>query len=139
MFGFIASLLTGTAPGGTAASIYETSKANKAARKAAEVDRKIEARRRTREQAATLREAQIARAQAVAAGVNTGVTESSGLQGQVASIQSQASSNIAYSNQVQTGMDVVGMYQNKSAAASQRASNWDALAKISMQASSMGT
>jgi hypothetical protein len=127
MFGFLA------------ASVNESNKASKAERRAAEVERKIESRRRIREQAATLRESQIARAQAVAAGVNTGVAETSGMQGQVSSIQSQAASNVAYSNQVQTGMDVIGMYQSKAAGARQRASNWEVLADISMKVGTMGT
>ena len=116
----------------TGASIYQQNKSAKAQKKANAVNRKIEERQRKREQMDQLRQAQIARAQAVAAGVNTGTQDSSGMQGQVNSISAQTASNVAYSNQVQTGANVVGMYQQQAADAQQIAGNWAALAELSM-------
>lgn len=123
----------------TGASVYQSNKANKANRKAQEVNRKIEERQRKRDQMDQLRQGQIARAQAVAAGVNTGVSDSSGLQGQVAGIQAQTASNIAFSNQVQTGANVVGMYQQQAAQAEQIAGNWASLAQLSMTVGSVAS
>lgn len=135
MFGFIASALFGASPGSTAGALYEQNKANKADRKAREIERKIEERRRKREQMASLREAQVARASAAAMAANTGTVDSSGYMGQTASIQAQTSSNIAYSNQVQTAVDAMGQYTEASAKARQRAGLWEGVAALSNKAS----
>lgn len=135
VFAIVGSLL-GVKTGMDAEAIYQQGKANKAERKAQEVNRKIEERKRKREQMDQLRQAQIARAQAIAAGVNTGTQDSSGMQGQVNSIQSQTASNVAFSNQVQTGSNVIGMYQQKAAKAVELSGNWESLAKLTMQATS---
>lgn len=118
----------------TVASVHQSNKSAKAQRRAAEVQQKIDARARKREQMDALRQSQIARAQAVAAGVNSGTTDSSGLQGQVASIQAQTASNVAYTNQVQSGADVVSSYTQQAAGAATKAGNWEALAKLSLTA-----
>lgn len=134
LFSSVGSLL-GIGPGMQAEVYDQSRKAYKAERKAAEVSRKIEARQRQREQMQQLRAAQIARATAIASAVNTGTADTSGFQGQAASIQAQTASNIAFSNQVQTGSEVIGMYQQKSADARQKAGNWAALAELTMKAS----
>lgn len=118
----------------TGASIANSNKASKAQRKQAEIERKINERTRKREQFEQLRQAQIARASAIASGVNTGTTDTSGLQGQVSSIQSQSSSNIAFSNMVQTGANVAGMYAQQAADYNLRANTWSSIAQLSLQA-----
>lgn len=118
-------------------SYDQNKKASKAARKAAEVERKIDERQRKREQMAVLREAQIARAQAQAASVNTGTQDSSGARGQLSSIQSQAASNVAYSNQVQTGANAIGMYKQQSADYKARSDTWAMLADLSLKATTL--
>ena len=133
MLGFLASSAVSTV-GSTALAMNERNKEARAERKAREVERKIEERRRKREQLASLREAQVARASAMAASVNTGTTDSSGMAGQLASIQSQTASNIAYSNQVQTGVDVIGQYKEASVKAGQRAGMWESIAALSSKA-----
>ncbi len=120
----------------TGASIVQSNKAAKAQRKANDVNRKIEERQRKREQMDALRQAQIARAQAQAAGVNTGVTDSSGLQGQVASIQAQTASNVAFSNQVQSAANVSSAYQQQAADAETRAGTFSSLASLTMMVGS---
>ena len=134
LFSIASNLLLGTGPGGTINAIDQENKRAKAERKAEEIRRKIEERKTKREMLAQLRESQIARASATAAAVNTGAAESSGFSGQLNSIQSQTASNIAYSNQVQTGMNAIGAYMQDAAKAQQASGNWSAIASLSMQA-----
>lgn len=85
----------------SAYSANEQSKANKAARKAAKVERRIaEAENvRSRRQAIRERAIQAARLENQAAG--TGTTQSSGVQGGIASLGSQTAANIGFSTQIE--------------------------------------
>lgn len=122
---------------GTGASVVQNRKASKAQKKANEVSRKIEDRQRQRERMQSLREAQILRAQGTQMAVNTGALDSSGFAGQQAGITAATASNIAFSQQVSTGAEVIGQYTQQAASAQNRAGNWAALASLSMQAASM--
>lgn len=114
----------------TGASVYQSNKSAKAQRKQQQVQNKIDERSRKREQLAQLRQAQIARAQATQASVNTGTADSSGLAGQMASINSTALGNVAFTQQVQTGADATSLWANKAAGAATMAGNWGAVAQL---------
>jgi len=120
----------------TGASVVQSRKSSKAQQKANEVNRKIESRNAQRERMAALREAQIARAQGQQMAVNTGTVDSSGFAGQQAGITAQTASNIAFSQQVETGTAVVSQYTQNAADASARSANWGALAQFSLAAGS---
>jgi hypothetical protein len=135
MFAVLAIAL-GISAAGTAASVKEQRKSAKAQRKANEVSRKVEDRQRQRERMQALREAQILRAQGTQMAVNTGTVDSSGYAGQQAGITAGTAGNIAFSQQVSTGAEVIGRYTQQAADAQNRAGNWQALASLSMQAAS---
>ena len=120
----------------TGLSVIESRKSTKAQRKANDVSRKIEARQAQRERLAALREAQIARATSTQQAATAGTVDSSGFAGQQAGITTQTASNIAFSQQVQSGAEVVGMYNQKAADASVRSANWGALAQLSLASAS---
>lgn len=121
---------------GTASSVVQGRKSAKAQRAANEVNRKIESRNTQRERLAALREAQIARAQGQQMAVNTGTLDSSGFAGQQASITTQTASNIAFSQQVATGTEVISQYTQVASDAANKAANWGALAQFSLAAGS---
>lgn len=121
---------------GTASSVVQGRKSAKAQRAANEVNRKIESRNTQRERLAALREAQIARAQGQQMAVNTGTLDSSGFAGQQASITTQTASNIAFSQQVATGAEVISQYTQVASDAANKAANWGALAQFSLAAGS---
>lgn len=120
----------------TGASVQQSRKSAKAQQKANDVNRKIEARNAQRERLAALREAQIARAQGQQMAVNTGTVDSSGFAGQQAGITAQTASNIAFSQQMETGAAVVSQYNQQAASAATRSANWGALAQFSLAAAS---
>jgi hypothetical protein len=121
----------------TGASVVQNRKSAKAQRKTNEVSRKVEDRQRQRERMQSLREAQILRAQGTQMAVNTGTVDTSGYAGQQAGITAATGGNLAFSQQVSTGADVIGTYTQRAADAQNRAGNWAALASLSMQAASM--
>jgi hypothetical protein len=133
---FFAALALGLFSASTVASVRQQSKSAKAQRKANEVSRKIEDRQRQRERMQSLREAQILRAQGTQMAVNTGTVDSSGFAGQQAGITAATAGNIAFSQQVSTGAEVLGMYGQQAADAQNKSSNWAALASLSLQAAS---
>jgi hypothetical protein len=133
---FFALAALGLALGGTVQSVREGRKSAKAQRKANEVSRKVEDRQRQRERMQALREAQILRAQGTQMAVNTGTVDSSGFAGQQAGITAATAGNIAFSQQVSTGAEVIGQYTQRAADANNRAGNWQALASLSLQAAS---
>lgn len=120
----------------TGASVIQSSKSAKAQKKANDVNRKIQERQSARERLQTLREAQIARAQGQQLAANTGTVNSSGFAGQQAGITAQTASNIAFSNQVQTGTAVVSQSTQTASDAANKAANWGALAQFSLAAGS---
>lgn len=120
----------------TGASVIQSSKNAKAQKKANDVNRKIQERQSARERLQALREAQIARAQGQQLAANTGTVNSSGFAGQQAGITAQTASNIAFSNQVQTGTAVVSQYTQTASDAANKAANWGALAQFSLAAAS---
>ena len=122
---------------GTGASIVQGRKSAKSQRKANEVSRKIEDRQRQRDRMQSLREAQILRAQGTQMAVNTGTVDSSGYLGQQSGITAATAGNIAFSQQVSTGAEVIGQYTQRAADQQNRAGNWAALASLSMQTASM--
>ena len=134
---FFALAALGLALGGTVQSVREGRKSAKASRKANEVSRKIEDRQRQRDRMQALREAQILRAQGAQMAVNTGTVDSSGFAGQQAGITAATGGNLAFSQQVSTGAEVVGQYSQQAASAANRASSWSALAQLSLQVASM--
>lgn len=120
----------------TGVSVIQNRKSAKAQRKANDVNRKIESRNAQRERLAALREAQIARAQGQQMAVNTGTADSSGFAGQQAGITTQTASNIAFSQQAETGAAVVSQYTQQAADAATKSANWGALAQFSLAAGS---
>lgn len=120
----------------TTASVVQSRKSAKAQQKANDVNRKIQERQSARERLQALREAQIARAQGQQQAANTGTLGSSGFAGQQAGITAQTASNIAFSNQVQTGTAVVSQYTQTASDAANKAANWGALAQLSLAAAS---
>jgi hypothetical protein len=137
--GFFALAALGLSLGSTVNSVREGQKAAKSQRKANEVSRKIEDRQRQRERMQSLREAQILRAQGTQMAANTGALDSSGYAGQQAGITAATAGNIAFSQQVSTGAQVIGQYTQRAAASQNRAGNWSALAALSLQAASMSS
>lgn len=135
MFGLI-GLALGVSALGTVASVVQSGKSAKAQQKANDVNRKIQERQASRERLQALREAQIARAQGQQLAANTGTVNSSGFAGQQAGITAQTASNIAFSNQVQTGTAVVSQYTQTASDAANKAANWGALAQFSLAAGS---
>lgn len=132
----LAALAIGLSGAATAASVVQGRKSAKAQRQANEVSRKIESRQMQRERMQALREAQILRAQGQQMAANTGALDSSGFAGQQAGITAQTNSNIAFSQQVDTGTAVVSRYSQQAADAGTKAGNWAALAQLSLMASS---
>lgn len=120
----------------TTASVVQSRKSAKAQQKANEVNRKIESRNAQRERMAALREAQIARAQGQQMAVNTGTADSSGFAGQQAGITAQTASNIAFSQQMETGSAVISQYTQAASDAASKSANWGALAQFSLAAGS---
>lgn len=135
MLPFIA-VAAGLFAAGTVASVVEQRKSRKAQKKANEVTRKIEERQAAKERAAAIRQASIARATAQASAVNTGTVDSSGYMGQTSAIQATTAGNIAFGNQLNTGSQQVFGYRQQAADAESRASNYQAIANLSLQAAS---
>lgn len=71
-----------------------------AGKEAANLQQAMENRKAQRSQLQALREAQIKRAMMIQAGANSGVMDSSGLQGGIGSLQSQLAGNIGFANQM---------------------------------------
>jgi hypothetical protein len=87
---------------GTVAGIQQGRQARKESKKAARVQRRISERETQRQRMMQLRESQMARAQVIAQGAQTGTLGASGLQGGVASIGTQAAGNIGFLNQIES-------------------------------------
>ena len=117
---------------GTAASIQQNRQAAKQQRKAQNVQSKIEARQMQRDRMQTLREAQIARATGMQMAVTSGSADSSGLFGSQAGMQATALGNLAFSQQVETGVGMINMYNAKAAHYQRRASEASAVSQLAL-------
>lgn len=98
--------------------------ARKAQQKASNVQSKIEARQMQRDRMQALREAQIARATGMQMAVTSGSADSSGLAGSQAGMQATALSNLAFSQQVETGVGMINMYNRTAARKMMQSQNW---------------
>ena len=112
--------------------------ARKSEQRAAEVRSKIEGRQIQRDRAQALREAQIARATGMQAAVTSGSADSSGFAGAQAGMQATALGNVAFSQQVETGVGMINMYQRTAARQQMQAQNWAAVKQLATQAVSAG-
>lgn len=120
----------------TGASVIQSRKSAKATAKANKVQRKIDDRAAKRQQLSDLRQQQIAQAAGLQAASNTGTAFSSGIQGQTASIGAVTAGNIAFSQMVQSGADVVSMYNQQATDANVLAANYQAGAQLALAAGS---
>jgi len=98
---------------GTVAGIQQGSQARKESKRAARVQQRISERETQRQRMMQLRESQMARAQVIAQGAQTGTLGASGLQGGVASIGTQAAGNIAFLNQMESLQQQVARSRQK--------------------------
>lgn len=102
------TLALGALGAGVGAQVIGSVKAGKEERKAARARSRIESRRAQRKQLAEVRQAQIARANAVQGAAQGGALDTSGFRGGVGSIQSTSASNIAFDQQIQGLQQFVG-------------------------------
>lgn len=93
---------------GTGVQALGTIKAGKEERRAARARSRIESRRNQRRTVAQVRQAQIARAQAVQGAATGGSLDTSGFRGGVSSIGSTTASNIAFDQQIQGLQQFIG-------------------------------
>lgn len=119
---------------GTGASIYSGRQARKSQERASRVQQKIESRGAQRDRLTQLRQAQIARASAIQGAVTSGTADSSGLSGQLSGIQSTAASNLAFSQQTETGVGMINMYNRQAAKYQSQAATYGAVAGLAMAA-----
>lgn len=122
----------------TGASAYSANRSRKAQEKSSRVQQKMESRSAQRDRLTQLRQAQIARATAIQGAVNSGTADSSGLSGQLSSIQATTAGNLAFSQQTETGVGVMNAYQRRAARYQSQASNYQAVAQIAMSYASSG-
>ena len=99
----------------TVASIQQSRQSRKESKKASRIQSRISKREAQRQRMSQLREAQMARAQVIAQGAQTGTLEASGLQGGVASIGTQSASNISFINQIESLQAQIARSQQKAA------------------------
>ena len=92
--------------------------------RAQEVQGRIEGRQMQRDRMQSLREAQIARAMGAQAAVSSGVADSSGFAGSQAGMQASALGNIAFSSQVETGVDQINRYNRRASRYMGQAQLW---------------
>lgn len=116
VFKGVGNLLTG--------GMIAANDARKAQQKANNVQSKIEARQMQRDRMQALREAQIARATGMQMAVTSGSADSSGLAGSQAGMQATALSNLAFSQQVETGVGMINMYNRTAARKMMQSQNW---------------
>lgn len=119
---------------GTGASIYSSRQARKSQERASRVQQKIESRGAQRDRLTQLRQAQIARATAIQGAVTSGTADSSGLSGQLSGMQSTAASNLAFSQQTETGVGMINMYNRQSAKYQSQAATYGAVANLALAA-----
>ena len=130
----IVSLAGGLLLGGKVGEIDSSRKAMKAERRASAIQAKIEERQAARDRLTALRESQIARASAIQASVSTGTADSSGLEGQLAGIQSTTASNLAFSYQTETGVQNINSLLAKAGRYRSQAANYKAVGDLTQSA-----
>lgn len=108
--------------------------AAKMQRKANEVQSRIEARQMQRDRMQALREAQIARAMGQQSAAVSGTADSSGFSGSQAGMQATALGNVAFSQQVSTGVEMINMYNRKAAGKMSQANTWQAAKQLTESA-----
>ena len=92
--------------------------------RAQEIQGRIEGRQMQRDRMQSLREAQIARAMGMQAAVSSGVADSSGFEGSQAGMQASALGNIAFSQQVETGVGQINRYMRRASRYAGQAQMW---------------
>jgi hypothetical protein len=117
---------------GSVGSIVSSNKARKSQERSNRVQQKLEQRAVQRERLSQLRESQIARASAIQGAVSSGTADSSGLQGQLSGIQSTTASNLAFSQQTETGVGVMNMYQRQVSKYRSQAATYSGIADMSL-------
>lgn len=110
----------------------------KATERAQAVQNKIEGRQMQRDRMQALREAQIARATGLQQAVTSGAANSSGLAGSQAGMQASALGNLAFSQQVDTGVGVMNMYNRRSSQMMGRANLYQEANSAAKSAAGMG-
>ena len=120
----------------TGASVVSQNKARKAQERAGRVQERIESRTAQRDRLQQLRQAQIARASALQQGVSSGTADSSGLSGQLASIQTTAASNLAFSQQTETGVGVINQFNRRAARYQSQAGTYSAVSSLALMGAS---
>lgn len=118
----------------TTGSIVQSNKARKAQERAQQVQSKIEGRSMQRDRLQQLRQAQIARASAIQQGVTSGVADSSGLQGQLSGIQATAAGNLAFSQQTETGVGAINLFNRRAGRYQSQAGTYSAAAGFALSA-----
>lgn len=106
----IAVIGAGLAVGGTAYSVSQQRKAEKAQRRAGQLNKQRQQMQDALARRETIREARIARARSVQAAANQGVSSSSAAQGGAGSIISQGNVNLSFLDQQAMSRDQAGNY-----------------------------
>jgi dsDNA-specific endonuclease/ATPase MutS2 len=119
---------------GTVGSLYEGRRARKMSEKAMKVDEKRSKLQSMRSSVEQIRQAQIQRAQIAQMGENQNVASSSGVAGGMASVQSQATGNIAFAQQL---FGLQQSYNRMQTAANKHSFNAQAWQALGSAASSM--
>lgn len=116
----------------TGASVVSQNKSRKAQERASRVQQKIESRNAQRDRMSALRQAQIARATAIQGAVTSGTADSSGLSGQLSGIQATTASNLAFSQQTETGVGVINNYMRAAGRYQSQAGTYSAIANLAL-------
>lgn len=123
----------------TGASVISNNKARKAQERAGRVQQAVESRGAQRDRLQQLRQAQVARAQAIQSSVSSGTADSSGLSGQLANIQSTAAGNLAFSQMTETGVGVINQFNRRAARYQSQAGTYSAVSSLALaSAGAMG-
>lgn len=112
--------------------------AAKMQRKASEVQSRVEARQMQRDRMQALRDAQIARAMGQQSAAVSGTADSSGFAGSQAGMQASVLGNVAFSQQVSTGVEMINMYNRRAAGKMAQANTFAAIKQLGAQAARMG-
>jgi hypothetical protein len=122
----------------TGASIYSSNKAASATKKASQAQRRQESLAAAIQRRQQFKNYRQASAQAVQAGENQGVADSSGSQGGVGSLRSQLSSNVSFLDQQGQIADYAGRMFDKAATWSNRAQMLSSASDLSVAAYGLG-
>ena len=126
----IAAIGLGVSAAGTAASIIQQGKASDAAEKARKRQNALSELQNRRARIQSIREARVKRAAILARGEAAGASDSTGVQGGVASLQGSLGSSIGFQGQVASAQRGVASAQGQAVSAANRANTYSAIAEL---------